>query len=47
LLWVDAGSVQTDPPEGSDVSRTPALLCAVILALCTRPAPVPSRSRTR
>ena len=29
------------------MSRTPALLCAVILALCTRPAPVPSRSRMR
>ena len=41
LLWGDAGSVHTDPPGGSDVSRTPQPCVAVILASCTWPTPGP------
>ena len=38
LLWGNMGSVHTDPPEGSDVSRTPALCARSV----PRPMPVAS-----
>ena len=37
------GSVHTDPPEGSHVSRTPARVHAACLVPCPGPAPGPAR----